>query len=186
MRHKTLGPSHEIWIEENFGKKPLKVLVHELSEIVRADYQLELEELNLLLPRLSTKAAVKSIISRINFLSSFTCVSESIIKRVAKEHKCKKSGKYISSTNSKNCMSGHFKRWREAAVEVTSPLNWFRTFEPKNTYVAFMRKGRKISFQNSVSNWNNGEGVQKRLFILATYYTEQELIVIKTHSKTDD
>lgn len=181
-----LGPSHVIWIEENFGKKPLKVLAQELTEIVRADYQQELEELNLLLPRLSNKVAVKSIISRINFLSSFKRVPESNIKRVALQRKCKKSGKYLSSTNSKNCMSGHFKRWRKAAVEVSSPLNWFRTFEPKKTYVAFMRKGKKISFQNSVSNWNNGEGATKGIFILATYYTDEELIVIHTHNKTDD
>lgn len=182
MRPKILNSEQENWLVLHFDAMSTEELASNLTQMVKTSFAKEKEDILKMIPSLPNNLTKIKALNRVRFIDSFHEVSEAIVKRTAKRFGCKKKKSYVSSLNSQKAKLYHRKRMEKKAIVVKNPTQWFRTLEFNKTYLLRYSSAKELKvIQNTISNWNNGEGKTKELYLLPENYPEIKVIKITTH-----
>lgn len=178
MARRKLTIELQNWLYLNFPDKTNKELAEELSEMIRKDNQKQLTRLRQLLDEDFSDGARKVIVRKIQDIEKFTGVSESSIKRYARNLHCpRKSRMHLISCNQEKAKATNIKRWLKKAEKVEHIMDWLRTFDEKDVRYCFVDgDGQLKSFRVSINKFNRYEGYERGVFLTSQHIPEVGLL----------
>lgn len=178
MAKKKLTSEQENWLFLNFPNKTNKELAEELTEMVRNENQKKLTRLNHFLMEDLDETTKKVFIRKIKAIEKFNGISESLVKRYARELHCpKKSRLHLVTCNQEKARSTNLKRWLKKAEIVDIFAEWLRTFDEKDVRFCFVSsQGQLKSYRVSINKFNRYEGYERCVYLTSNFIPEVNLL----------
>lgn len=178
MARKKLTSEQENWLFMHFPDMTNKELAKELSTMIDKENQKQLARLNRLLEEDFSDGARKVIMRKIAAIEKFKGVSESLIKRYARNLHCpRKSRTHLVICNQEKAKATNLKRWIKKAEKVEHIMDWLRTFEEKDIrYCVIDGDGQLKSFRVSINKFNRYEGYERSVFLTSQFIPEVSLL----------
>lgn len=178
MAKKKLTIELQNWLFLNFPDKTNKELAEELSEMIKKENKKQLARLKRLLEEDFSDGARQVITRKINALEKFNGVSESLVKRYARDLHCpRKSRKHLISCNQEKAKATNIKRWLQKAEKVEHIMDWLRTFDEKDIrYCILEGEGQLKSLRVSINKFNRYEGYERGVFLSSQHIPEVGLL----------
>lgn len=178
MASRKLTSEQANWLFLHFPNKTNKELAEELTEMIRKENQIKLTRLNKLLEEDFGESAKKIIDNKIKAINKFKAVSESLIKRYARELHCpRKSREHLIMCNQVKAKATNIKRWMKKAEKVEHIMEWLRTFDEKDTRFCIIEgSGQLKSFRVSINRFNKEEGFDRSIFLTSQFIPEISLL----------
>lgn len=181
MRTKVLNSEQQNWLFTHFSEMTNRELAENLSEMVKKDNEKQLARLKQLLDESFSEGAKKVIIKKIHTLEKFTGISESYVKRYARELKCPpKSRMHLLSCNQKKAKATNMKKWKQKAEKVEHIMEWLRTFAVKDDrFCIIEEEGQSKSVRVSINKFNRYEGYDRGVYLSAEFIPEVSLLRVR-------
>lgn len=181
MANRKLTSEQENWLFLHFPDKTNRELAEELSEMIRKENQKQLARLRRVMDEDFGPATKKAIRRRIDALEKFTGVSESLVKRYARNLHCpRKSRLHLIACNQRKAKATNIKRWLQQAEKVEHIMEWLRTFEEKDVRCCFVDdEGQLKSFRVSINKFNRYEGYEKGVYLTSQHIPEANLLRVR-------
>jgi len=162
----------------NFTDKTNRELAEELSEMINKENQRQLARLKRLLEEDFGDGARKVIAQKIEAIENFSGISESTIKRYARNLHCpRKSREHLVMCNQEKAKATNIKRWLQKAEKVEHIMEWLRTFDEKDIRYCYVQdKGQLKSFQTSINKFNRYEGYDRSIYLSSQFISEVSLL----------
>jgi hypothetical protein len=178
MAKRKLTPEQENWLFLHFPDMTNRQLAEELTEMIRKENQKQLARLKRLLEEDFSEGARKVINRKIESLEKFTGVSESLVKRYARNLHCpRKSREHLVTCNQEKAKATNYKRWLKKAEKVEHIMDWLRTFDERDIRYCFIEgEGQLKSFRVSINKFNRYEGYERSVFLTSQFFPEVGLL----------
>ena len=178
MASKKLNSELENWLFLHFPEKTNRELADALTDMIRKENEKQLARLRKLLEEDFTEAARKVITRKIEAIEKFTGVSESLVKRYARELHCPpKSRRHLVLCNQEKAKATNLKRWLKKAEKVEHIMDWLRTFDDRDVRFCFVdNEGQLKSFRVSINRFNRYEGYNRGVFLTSQFIPEVNLL----------
>jgi hypothetical protein len=178
MASRKLTSEQENWLFLNFPNKTNKELAEELTEMILKENQKKLARLNLLLEEDFSDGARKVITRKIESIEKFTGISESLVKRYARNLHCpRKSRLHLVLCNQEKAKATNIKRWLKKAEKVEHIMEWLRTFDLKDIRYCFVKDESQLkSFRTTINRFNRYEGYERSVFLSSQFVPEANLL----------
>jgi len=181
MSKRKLKPDDENWLFLNFPNKSNRELANELSERMRVENMKMKQRLVKLMDEDFSEEAKKIITRKLEAIDKFSGVSESLIKRYAREMHCpRKSRVHLLESNQKKARTTNLKRWLKKAEKVEHIMEWLRTFDEKDIRYCIIDSPQQLkSFQVSINRFNRQEGYGKGIYLISEHLPDAGLLRVK-------
>ena len=178
MARKKLTSEQENWLFLHFPDTTNKDLAKGLTEMILKDNQKQLVRLKHLLNEDFSEGARRIIIRKIEALEKFKGVSESLVKRYARNLHCpRKSRLHLVMCNQEKAKATNFKRWLKKAEKVEHIAEWLHTFDLKDIRYCFIEnEGQLRSIRSAINRFNRFEGYEQSIFLTSQYFPEVKLL----------
>ena len=183
MASRKLTPEQENWLFMHFPNMTNKELAEKLTEMVRKENQKQLARLQQLLQEDFGITTNKVIRKKIDAIKKFESVSESLVKRYAREMHCpRKSREHIFICNQEKARNTNIKRWLDKAEKIEHIMEWLRTFDVRDVrYCIIDSEANLTSFRVLIHRFNRYEGYDRSVFITSHYIPEAKLLRVSAN-----
>ena len=178
MASRKLTSEQENWLFLHFPDKTNKELAEELTAMIRKENEKQLARLKRLLEEDFSEGARKVILRKIAAIEKFTGVSESLVKRYARNLHCpRKTREHLVQCNQEKAKATNIKRWLKKGEKVERIMDWLRTFDEKDIRFCFIEgEGQLKSFRVSINKFNRYEGYDRGIFLTSQFIAEVGLL----------
>ncbi len=178
MARKKLTSEQENWLFLNFPTKTNRELAESLTEMIRKENQKQLARLKRLLEEDFSEGARKVITRKIEAIEKFCGVSESLVKRYARNLHCpRKAREHLVCCNQEKAKATNIKRWLKKAERVEHIMDWLRTFDERDVRFCYIEGESQLkSFRASINKFNRYEGYNKGVFLTSQFISEVGLL----------
>jgi len=183
MTKRKLIPDLQNWLYLNYPNMTNAELAEELTEKMRGVILKERNRLSCLLAANQSVAVERMLKKRIETLDKFSGVSESLIKRYAREMHCpRKSRMHLVKCNQEKARITNFKRWLKKAEKVENVADWLRTFKEKDSRFCFISgEGQLKSILVSINKFNRYEGYDQGAYLTSQHIPEIGLLRVNAN-----
>ena len=178
MASKKLTSEQENWLFLNFPNKTNRELAESLTTMIMKENEKKLARLKRLLEEDFSDGARKVITRKIKAIEKFAGVSESLVKRYARNLHCpRKTREHLVMCNQEKAKATNIKRWLKKAEKVERIMEWLRTFDEKDVRYCFIDgEGQLKSFRVSINKFNRYEGYDRGIYLTSQYIAEVGLL----------
>ncbi len=174
MAAKKLSKEQQNWLFMHFPEMTNRELAQRLSEMQDKENKKRLEHLKALLKDDFQYAARKVIQKEMDSIMKFKGISESLVKRYARDMHCPpKSRTHIVACSQERAKITNLKRWVKKAEKVDNIMDWLRNIEEKDVKFCLIENNGKLnSMRVSINKFNQFEGYSKSVYLTSQFIPE--------------